>query len=829
MNVLLLLLRDPMVVCIATVTLLSGFAYCLAMLLRRFPPVASCLLCSALLVFLVAPITGWTCHLTGFQFRIPVNELARHVHRQHEHPQHEHPQQEYGKQKYRQQDLGQQDLGQQDLGQQGIGQKPLIREHIAAGSGRVLSAEVSASNQAIEASETWSQFDEQQLLEFYAWLLATRGDSAAETAETADRVAGGSVAAELAPMNQTRGSVDSSQTGLENRRASGLFNHRWLLAVWLVGSLIQSAALLVSMIRVRRIVAGARGGALRGKLQRAIGLASESGPLKRMPRVQVSRSVASPVVIGCWRPVVLVPRLLVNRLSVPQLSHVLQHEFEHVRQRDNWILLGQRLARVGWWWHPLVYLVGSQLESAREEICDDAVARRDSAMAYSETLLAAGKLMHKATQPALASGFAGTRHHLEQRIRTLLNPRRSNMKNLSLSHYLLLATLFAASSICLGASRLDAQEPDQPDQPDQRELQERREREEHEREEQVLEEQERSARHRDARERALQEHEREASEQALRVHEQAIRVAEERARVARERARQAKQHARQEMERVRRIQNQLEERAREQFPDHPHDRVREEGDREHPHPGQLEHAEQALQHLRQAQEHLHHADMHEFAERTHELLGDVERLIHERANRRDHGPDGPLDARGRFQPEMLRELHQNLREAVESHRIDGQAFEEALRDYVERHGDLARGPDRPRITDRDPQRPHEVQPEVMGAIQELRDMVRELRSEMDQLRSRRPAETDRRPTETDRRRQARPRQDRARQDRPERDRPERDRPERDRPERDRPEQADQDDAGSPERDRRPRERPPERDAPQDRDQRSDSEVPSESS
>ena len=155
--------------------------------------------------------------------------------------------------------------------------------------------------------------------------------------------------------------------------------------------------------------------------------------LRSVVRLRVTERLLSPVVYGWFRPVVVLPRTLIERLSASQLRAVLLHELFHIRRADVWVNCVQALLQVLYWWHPLLWLANSRLRRLREEAVDDSVmlALRDEAENYAPTLLEVAKLALR--RPLAALGLVGileSRSSLRQRVERLLDyhaPRKAGL------------------------------------------------------------------------------------------------------------------------------------------------------------------------------------------------------------------------------------------------------------------------------------------------------------------------------------------------------------------------------------------------------------------
>lgn len=138
-------------------------------------------------------------------------------------------------------------------------------------------------------------------------------------------------------------------------------------------------------------------------------------------RVQFRTSdlVEVPMVVGLFRPVVLMPRRAIAWRDEDR-SRAVQHELEHVRRRDAWTTLIGRCAVAVHWFNPLAWMVWRRCLLQIECACDDAVVANGSATAYAEQLIALARHV-KERQRTFALGMA-TPTDLAVRVRALLDP-----------------------------------------------------------------------------------------------------------------------------------------------------------------------------------------------------------------------------------------------------------------------------------------------------------------------------------------------------------------------------------------------------------------------
>ncbi len=134
-----------------------------------------------------------------------------------------------------------------------------------------------------------------------------------------------------------------------------------------------------------------------------------------------STTLLEPGVFGIFRPVLLLPEGIFERLTPAQLEAVVAHELCHVRHRDNLAAAVHMFVETVFWFHPLVWWIGKRMVAERELACDEEVLQLGSQPRdYAEGILNICKL-YLESPVAWVSGVTGA--DLKQRIDAILNQR----------------------------------------------------------------------------------------------------------------------------------------------------------------------------------------------------------------------------------------------------------------------------------------------------------------------------------------------------------------------------------------------------------------------
>jgi beta-lactamase regulating signal transducer with metallopeptidase domain len=185
-------------------------------------------------------------------------------------------------------------------------------------------------------------------------------------------------------------------------------------------------------------------------------------------RLAIHPRVRSPVLLGLFRPIILVP------LDWPSLPEAMQragllHELAHVRRRDHWLTPLLQLVRAGFFFHPFVRWLLARLERERELLCDEMVLHRGiDRRDYARMLLDFARHSGRFALPRLAGPYLpiGRRQTIKARIHHLLeeNMERS-MGPLPARWAVVLGTCFLAAMLGVASYRVLAEEPEKPAAP----------------------------------------------------------------------------------------------------------------------------------------------------------------------------------------------------------------------------------------------------------------------------------------------------------------------------------------------------------------------------
>jgi beta-lactamase regulating signal transducer with metallopeptidase domain len=177
------------------------------------------------------------------------------------------------------------------------------------------------------------------------------------------------------------------------------------MLVWLAGTMILGIWLFLRLHSLcsRRACRSAAASLPQSFYNQMADCANRLG-LRHIPQVVVTKKLTSPAVFGVLRPVLLMPKGYLSKLSRRDTEHMLLHELAHVKRGDLVMHSLYMLLQIGYWYNPLLWLVRRQMHHLRELSCDATVANllRERTAAYRQTLLeTARRLLATSAEPGL--------------------------------------------------------------------------------------------------------------------------------------------------------------------------------------------------------------------------------------------------------------------------------------------------------------------------------------------------------------------------------------------------------------------------------------------
>ncbi|MEJ7671746.1 MAG: M56 family metallopeptidase [Chitinophagaceae bacterium] len=154
--------------------------------------------------------------------------------------------------------------------------------------------------------------------------------------------------------------------------------------------------------------------------------------------------VKVPVVVGYFKPIILLPAGMLANLPYNQVESILLHELAHIKRSDYLVNLLQIFVESIFFFNPSILWISSLIKDEREACCDEiAVKQLDSKSHYIQALVSFQEYAMNSSDYAMA--FPGKKNHLMQRIKRII--KNENKKLSSMEKTILCCGIIAITAI----------------------------------------------------------------------------------------------------------------------------------------------------------------------------------------------------------------------------------------------------------------------------------------------------------------------------------------------------------------------------------------------
>jgi beta-lactamase regulating signal transducer with metallopeptidase domain len=195
-----------------------------------------------------------------------------------------------------------------------------------------------------------------------------------------------------------------------------------VVLIWALVASVLLARRVVAELRVHRMARDA--GPVSDRLARLAGRIARGSNVTSAD-VRITEHVASPVVVGLTRPIVLLPATA-ESWEETDLEAMLVHELGHVARRDCLINFCADIVTSLYWCNPLARLSARRLRLEAERACDERVVTRGTdPRIYAELLLRVARADRCVSALTRAATAMSRARELESRLAAMLDGRTS--------------------------------------------------------------------------------------------------------------------------------------------------------------------------------------------------------------------------------------------------------------------------------------------------------------------------------------------------------------------------------------------------------------------
>jgi len=214
-----------------------------------------------------------------------------------------------------------------------------------------------------------------------------------------------------------------------------------LAFLWLLGFLLLLCRLLSGFLVLNRFKRGltAIDHKVGKPLAEILQTIQKQFPGMSLPAMYTTGVIYSPMVLGIFKPILVIPAHLFETLSKNEVKSIFLHELSHIYHKDQLIGVMQRIVKALHWWNPAVYKLSEYFSRSREEISDNYALMEYSSREYAGCLLNLAEKASLISRLPFSLGMASPHIPMKERILQILAKERNMDTKLKNSTTLLIA------------------------------------------------------------------------------------------------------------------------------------------------------------------------------------------------------------------------------------------------------------------------------------------------------------------------------------------------------------------------------------------------------
>ncbi len=218
----------------------------------------------------------------------------------------------------------------------------------------------------------------------------------------------------VAPVSKTYLSASNINVLLKSFSDYFSKNSFLIVMLWLVFFMAKSVSLAGNMLYMHR-AKHYRVYAPDDHWKEKIASLCEKLQLKKAVLLLESGYIKVPVVIGYFKPVILVPVGLIAGIPAAQVEAVLLHELAHIKRNDYAVNFMQSIAEAVFFFNPALLWISKLLKEERENCCDDiAIAQTNNKEEFVQALISFKD--YSVSESAYSVAFSGQKSTLLNRV-----------------------------------------------------------------------------------------------------------------------------------------------------------------------------------------------------------------------------------------------------------------------------------------------------------------------------------------------------------------------------------------------------------------------------
>lgn len=223
-------------------------------------------------------------------------------------------------------------------------------------------------------------------------------------------------------FHSTYGNVVQGQEGWINdfavsvNSSAGGNIEKVIFCIWFVGAIFLTVAMIASNYKLYKIKESIH------EVDRNIKCLLEECKLELGIKADIKfgkAEVKSPMIFGLFKPIIILPQNMMDKLSLCEVKYILFHELSHYKNND--ILVNYMICffKAIYWFNPFVWIAFKQMELEREIVCDQTVLNvldEHCYVEYGMTIIHFIENMSRTFTLNVAADMGGTKKQIRNRI-----------------------------------------------------------------------------------------------------------------------------------------------------------------------------------------------------------------------------------------------------------------------------------------------------------------------------------------------------------------------------------------------------------------------------
>lgn len=206
-------------------------------------------------------------------------------------------------------------------------------------------------------------------------------------------------------------------------KSTPAFVHHLFFNVWILGIMFLIGMFIFASYRIHQLKKSAIS-IEDPKINAMLQTCKEIIGIKKKIKLRETSLISSPIILGIFRPYILLPKETRQLFTVSDLKYVFLHELSHQKNKDVLVNYGLWIVRMVYWFNPLVWYAFKKIKMDRELACDALVLKHlhgEGYIEYGHTIIRFANKQYNRSYEQFVPGIGGTKTQIKRRIQHIAN------------------------------------------------------------------------------------------------------------------------------------------------------------------------------------------------------------------------------------------------------------------------------------------------------------------------------------------------------------------------------------------------------------------------